>query len=516
MTGEIFGQLAGRGVGSALLAVGLCSGCGAAPPAPVMEGRDGMLSRTAISQKCEEAARDHDRPFVIEWDATDLASFEAKAKRGTVLVAYEGCELKPMYECSDSANPAAFGTYGHPQFTSGTTQGFDVTNEGELYAQLPLGAAKLSARVQKGEKLHLEYFVSGVATSSRDAIYAGDLGSAPGCPEVTHFVWAYNLGAFELTTSTESSSAAEASAFGAGIGGSGKNKEAQAGKGGEMASCKTQDQRACRVPIRLTLRAVRPGSHPKGALPGVPGVPPPGAGGDVAAAIEHGETQRKLADMWMEANRKLNEHGDGKACLEIVDRILVLDPRWADNPTVPQVRSRCLMRAGRCDEGTKDYRALMAAKDVKRLKSDEDLDEEVRKVANRECPASTAKNDVDFLIRSEHEMRKVASAKDGPECRKRFAIIKKRLAKIPEKAAPCKGDKNCFAERRKQSRARQSALSSLEGASKCIAMAESCKAGLPFYTEQYKLRLRTVSGVEKIAAQAWATQIKMGSLKCKQ
>src|SRR5262249_18309923 len=118
-------------------------------------GREGMLSTTAVAQKCREAAKGHDRPFVVEWDATDLATFEAKAARDTVFVRYDGCNLEVVDGCADAVSPGRFGAYGTPQFTSGTTQGFDVKNQGELYAKLPLGAASLSGKVAAGETLHL-------------------------------------------------------------------------------------------------------------------------------------------------------------------------------------------------------------------------------------------------------------------------------------------------------------------------------------------------------------------------
>jgi hypothetical protein len=204
---------------------GCCSclvfaGCAGGVPAPTMEGRQGMLSRTAIAQKCEAAAEGHDRPFVIEWDATDLATFEAKARQTTIVVRYEGCELVPLYDCTSASSIGTFGAYGVPELTSGTLQGFDVKNQGELYAKLPLGAASLSGRLEAGESLHLAYFVSGLASSSRDSLYRVDVDQHPACRDATHFVASYALGAFELSSSANSAGSAEASGFGAELGGS--------------------------------------------------------------------------------------------------------------------------------------------------------------------------------------------------------------------------------------------------------------------------------------------------------
>ncbi|RYZ60681.1 MAG: hypothetical protein EOP08_14535, partial [Proteobacteria bacterium] len=232
--------------------------CGGRGVNPAMQGKEGMLSETAIAKKCEAAKEGHDRPFVVEWDATDLSSFESAARQRTLFVKYEGCSLKVLYECRDPNVVARFGAYGPPDFTSGTVQGFDIQNQGELYAKLPLGAATLSGKLEEGEALHLKYFVSGVATSTRESIYRNELASAGGCDGATHFVWGYNLGAFELDTRSKTAAEAEGSMAGVGTaGGKGSREQSAVARGGDIASCSTQDQRGCRVPIRLSLRAIR-------------------------------------------------------------------------------------------------------------------------------------------------------------------------------------------------------------------------------------------------------------------
>ena len=92
----------------------------------------------------------------------------------------------------------SLGSYKAPEWTSGSVETIDISNEGELYAKLPLGAASLAGRVSGGEKFHMEYFVSGTRAATRDAVYAKDLEKISGCRGATHFVYAYNLGAFAL------------------------------------------------------------------------------------------------------------------------------------------------------------------------------------------------------------------------------------------------------------------------------------------------------------------------------
>ena len=67
--------------------------------------RGGAMGSTfAGKNRCQAEA--HDRPFVVEWDATDIASFENRAARDIVFVRYEGCSLTVVDGCSDDSVPA--------------------------------------------------------------------------------------------------------------------------------------------------------------------------------------------------------------------------------------------------------------------------------------------------------------------------------------------------------------------------------------------------------------------------
>ncbi len=385
--------------------LGFAAACGSGMTAPTMQGRQGLLSQTAVAKKCEEAAKGHDRPFVVEWDATDLASFEAKAARDTIFVKYEGCKLQVLDRCSDQVTPGKFGAYGTPQFTSGTVQSMDVTNEGELYAKLPLGAANLSGRVQAGEALHLKYFVSGVAQDTRDAIYTGDIKANPGCAEATHFVWAYNLGAFELATSQTSSGEASAEVGGVGsAGGRRAHKEQSVGGGGKLASCESQDQRACRVPIRLALRKITPGENPVTVAPA-----PSGSAPVAASPADHAR------ELFAHAKEKF-EQGDGSACLESANRAMGFDSRLTSDLEFKKLRARCVMLSGKCEDGKRDFRATLAEEDRKRELKEFELDKEARKESNLHCSSATATNDPDYITRAFRELKAAAAVKDGRRC----------------------------------------------------------------------------------------------------
>jgi hypothetical protein len=471
-----------------------------------MQGREGMLSQTAIAQKCADAATKNERPFIVEWDATDLASFEAKAHKDTIFVHYEGCKLDVIYECNDPAVPGMLGTYGQPTFTSGGVEGFDIANAGDLYAKLPLGAASFGGRVEAGEKLHLKYYVSGVANDTRDAIYRGDLAKYSPCAGVTHFVWAYNLGAFELESSESSSFEAGAGFAGMGAGADKSHSQQQLGHGGDLSSCTTQDQRGCRVPIRLALRAIKDGDNPLGAMPAAGGLPP---GVQPAGTDWQSSPAAQASEAYKEALQKLLA-GDGAGCLTLLGRTAGLDPRQAESPGFRQILAHCTMRSGKCEEGKKAVREVLASQDTNHTRSDKDLDRETRDISNRNCPSSTATNASDFIFRAADEMEVSVKAGDAPACQSKFEAIAAKIADAAREWKEAYDNKD-----RTLSRPGDVAgKSALERGAICIAKGKGCDAGLVYYKRWYHLMLPGISGVDKIAGEAWGTMINQGRVTC--
>src|SRR4051794_40248393 len=104
------------------LAMTFATACGA-PGAPTMPSPQtaqetqsrAMASTTAGQNKC--GAKNHNRPFVIEWDATDTSSFEARAKTDVIFVKYDGCELRVLEGCVNDSARGSFGSYRQPEWT---------------------------------------------------------------------------------------------------------------------------------------------------------------------------------------------------------------------------------------------------------------------------------------------------------------------------------------------------------------------------------------------------------------
>jgi hypothetical protein len=362
---RFIGWMAVVGVGSAL-ATAACGGSLPATEPTRATGQSGLMGKTFAGQNACNA-KAHERPFIIEWDATDMSMFESRTATDVVFVHYEGCELKVLDACANDSIRGAFGAYRPVEWTSGSVEKMDITSEGELYAKLPLGAATLGGRVSAGEKFRMEYFVSGVKTSTRSGVYRGELAKVPGCAGATHFVYGFALGAFALAS--EKKVSGEAQVGFQGMGGGAKHATSQNAdkKGGVLESCRgetAKDVRTCQVPIRLMLRDIAEGEAPAGS--GASGATADGAGGGGAGAPP---SRSDRNEMNMEEH-KLRESAarkrvakDGKGCLADLDEADRRFPNSARLSTRPDgmmnIRGECLMLTGDCANGKKLLRMAM-------------------------------------------------------------------------------------------------------------------------------------------------------------
>ena len=350
----------------ALFSLSLCSlsfaaplglaGCGGKIPKaePTREsGQSGMMNDSFAGQNACNP-KNHLRPFIIEWDATDKSSFESYANSDIVVVRYEGCEMVVLDECRNDSIRGSQGAYKPVEWTSGALEKLDISNQGELHAKLPLSVGTLGGRVSGGEKFHMEYYVAGTRNATRDAVYRADIASNPGCEGATHFVYGYNLGAFALGSLTELNAAVEASVYGFGAGGSTSKSRKADKQGGDLGTCKSDsatEVEGCKAPIRLTLRPIRDGENPqKEAMKAEDTSESLNAAGMVNLKMEISDMARSHVES---AQAKFVSR-DGKGCLSELDAYDKLEPkRKSTDPKIAysQYRAQCLMLAGKCDAG---------------------------------------------------------------------------------------------------------------------------------------------------------------------
>ena len=341
----------------------LVSACGGGLP----DGKNPMgklADKTFAGQnKCNP--KNAERPFIIEWDATDQSSFQAFAANDVVFVHYEGCNLRVLDGCRDDSVKGSFGSYKPVEWTSGGVEVVDIHDESELYSKLPLGAATLSGRVQSGEKFHMEYYVSGTRTATRDKAFRNDLAKNARCKDATHFVYAYNLGAFALAAQSNLKGQINGSYFGFGASAQKATSTNAEKRGGELSSCKGESAKeieSCKVPVRLTLRELSEGNNPDVAAAKAPETD---ASLNLAGQLKATSEAEKNAELhWKSAQVKYQAR-DGKGCIAELDQHDQLDPRpegLSTNPATGRIagtRAECLMLSAQCDAGKQLFRKAL-------------------------------------------------------------------------------------------------------------------------------------------------------------
>jgi hypothetical protein len=353
-------------------------------------GQSRLMDQTVAGQNACNP-QNHSRPFVIEWDATDASNLQSHANKDLVLVHYEGCSLTVLDECRLPDVRGGLGAYRPVEWTSGALERMDIANEGDLFAKLPLGAASLGTRVRGGERFHMEYYVAGTRNATRDAVYRAEIETIPGCEGATHFVAGYNLGAFALGSASgvEFSSGASVYGFGAGVKGSRGRSADKAG--GQLASCQADSAteiEGCKAPVRLTLRAIRPGSNSQVIeVTAADSDAALNAAGKLRSEISG---QNRAMALLREAGLKLNA-SDGPGCLAALDEHDRLAPKEASTePSIPgaRLRAECLAVAGKCEAGKTLFRRALESS-LGTLGSPEMVEGQVRAMASTRCQGAS-------------------------------------------------------------------------------------------------------------------------------
>jgi hypothetical protein len=231
--------------------------CGGAAPmahsAIPNSGRD-----PAPLAKCS-VAPSHAEPLVTEWPASEKARLEAMVASGAVLVSYTGCELHIVSECSLGKGKYEF------QRTTLANDTVDISNADELYAKLPLGAARLEGDLQRSGGLAVQTTVIGLHKLAGAGI--ADVPSTGECDKATHLVTQLAVGAFKLLARGKAKATGGAGVGNVGAAGSHAEEEVTLTEAGDPKACaETGDQlsQKCRSPIQIFLQPLPGRTPPQG------------------------------------------------------------------------------------------------------------------------------------------------------------------------------------------------------------------------------------------------------------
>ncbi len=175
-------------------------------------------------------AKSQSEPLIVEWASAARAQLEALARKGTVVVAYQGCEMRVLPHCR------APGAYA---FTP-TTRKYDViamTDADELYANVPVGAAKLEGKLAQAGQLNVSMTIVGRYDASKAFVDRPDLQGE--CTGATHVVAGLTTGAFKFFAGGTSEAGRGGDGLGAGGGAKSASKTEMLNEDGDEASCAT-------------------------------------------------------------------------------------------------------------------------------------------------------------------------------------------------------------------------------------------------------------------------------------
>jgi hypothetical protein len=200
------------------------------------------------------ALRPPTEPDLMAWDPGSRAELAMLRTQGVVAVRYraEGCnvELEVLSNCIGA------GRYGYLPYAASDTK--IARNGQELYAALPVGAARLGASLQGWRALRTDYTLVGVAALPPGTAYDVSSLHGPGCERATHVVSRIYLGGFAMVAGEARAIEAEARVFGAGISGAERASAEHVAREGVAEACAdaqaagTENAR-CAVPLRLGL-----------------------------------------------------------------------------------------------------------------------------------------------------------------------------------------------------------------------------------------------------------------------
>lgn len=201
-----------------------------------------------------KAVRNPREPRLTAWDPEDRAQINVVRRSGVVAVSYalSGCEV----QLEALPNCIATGAY---EFTATpfVKQDYLATQQ-DLFAELPLGAASLSAKLAANQVLRTDYTLVGVAALPADVSFSRHDLRGTECERATHVVARLFLGGFAMATGEEKSLRGEASLFGAAAGGGTRSAFSRLLEDGDPTACEQarrsgKEDPLCSVALRVGL-----------------------------------------------------------------------------------------------------------------------------------------------------------------------------------------------------------------------------------------------------------------------
>ncbi len=203
------------------------------------------------------AVRPQTEPDLMAWDPGSRMNLNNLRHQGVVAVRYQatGCnvELELIPDCVGKSQ------YQYAPYASNDRK--LVSSKQELFAELPLGAARLAGRLDGEHSLRADYMLVGMAAiPATSVVQVSDL-EGPGCGRATHVISRVYLGGFGMASGNRQVLTAQSTVFGAGLGGNSDESVARVANEGNPDACAAaqqsgQERQLCAVPLRVGLLAL--------------------------------------------------------------------------------------------------------------------------------------------------------------------------------------------------------------------------------------------------------------------
>ena len=242
-------------LGLTVTLVGLIPAC--SPPNLAGDPLKGISTGEAFAGVQCSAVRPQTEPDLMAWDSGSRSNLNRLRRKGVVAVRYEakGCnvELELLSNCIAPGATYEFSPYSANEHKL-------ARNANELFAQLPVGAARLSGSLKGDRVLRTDYMLAGQyalppGTTLRASELKGD------CARATHAVSAVYVGAFAMGAGESRVMEGGVSLLGAGGGLKSSAAVESLGDEGSAEACKVSQEAAkenerCSVPLRIGLIAL--------------------------------------------------------------------------------------------------------------------------------------------------------------------------------------------------------------------------------------------------------------------
>ena len=208
----------------AVVALAACAGTrlpGGEPTKPDWAPSDATKCRVKASQT---------KPLVVEWRGEERAMLETQARKGLIAVRYSGCEMEVLQRCTARSTQYEYAA-NNPQKTTER-----IGDADELWAQVPMGAARLEGKLQEYKELNVNMTMVGRWEAAKGEVRKSELEGAD-CARATHVITGMTVGAFTFFAGAGSDDSAGAGVAGVGAGARSEKKRLNITQAGEPEKC---------------------------------------------------------------------------------------------------------------------------------------------------------------------------------------------------------------------------------------------------------------------------------------